>query len=90
MECMIRIVEHIIQTSRENGFCSLKLKSKGFFSQPKITVSNLATVNIGTVLRLLEILPRFIEDCAGSGWLETKKPSNYSWSTNEERLVALF
>jgi exodeoxyribonuclease V alpha subunit len=51
MEYISGIVERITYANEENGFCVIKIKSKGF-SDLVTVVGNLAAVNVGATLRL--------------------------------------
>lgn len=51
MEYISGIVERITYQNEENGFCVIKIKSKGF-SELVSVVGNLAAVNVGSAIRL--------------------------------------
>ncbi|WHH58754.1 ATP-dependent RecD-like DNA helicase [Petroclostridium sp. X23] len=51
MEYISGVVERITYANEENGFCVIKIKSKGFPDLVTV-VGNLAAVNVGAVLRL--------------------------------------
>ncbi|MCX7920605.1 MAG: ATP-dependent RecD-like DNA helicase [Clostridia bacterium] len=51
MEYISGVVERITYANEENGFCVIKIKSKGF-SDLVTVVGNLAAVNVGATLRL--------------------------------------
>lgn len=51
MEYLSGIVERITFANEENGFCVIKIKSKGFTDLVTV-VGNLAAVNVGSTLRL--------------------------------------
>lgn len=51
MEYISGVVERITYANEENGFCVMKIKSKGF-SDIVTVVGNLAAVNVGATLRL--------------------------------------
>ena len=51
MEYISGVVERITFANEENGFCVIKIKSKGF-SDLVTVVGNLASVNVGSILKL--------------------------------------
>ena len=51
MEYLSGVVERITFINEENGFCVIKIKSKGF-SELVTVVGNMASVNVGTVVSL--------------------------------------
>lgn len=51
MEYLSGVVERITFINEENGFCVIKIKSKGF-SKLVTVVGNMASVNVGTVVSL--------------------------------------
>lgn len=51
MEYISGVVERITYANEENGFCVIKIRSKGF-SDLVTVVGNLAAVNVGSTLRL--------------------------------------
>ncbi len=51
MEYISGVVERITFANEENGFCVIKIKSKGFYDLVTV-VGNLASVNVGSTLKL--------------------------------------
>ena len=51
MEYISGIVERITFANEENGFCVIKIKSRGFYDLVTV-VGNLASVNVGSTLKL--------------------------------------
>ncbi|TYQ12776.1 UNVERIFIED_CONTAM: exodeoxyribonuclease V alpha subunit [Acetivibrio alkalicellulosi] len=51
MEYISGVVERITYSNEENGFCVIKIKSKGFYDLVTV-VGNLAAVNVGATLKL--------------------------------------
>ena len=51
MEYISGVVERITYQNHENGFCVIKIKSKGFYDLVTV-VGNLVAVNVGAIIRL--------------------------------------
>jgi exodeoxyribonuclease V alpha subunit len=51
MEYLSGVVERITFVNEDNGFCVIKIKSKGFYDLVTV-VGNLASVNVGSTLKL--------------------------------------